>query len=413
MERNKLLIEMTTDLKQRTRLLKKIISLVKNPDARRDIDSIIFKLKNAAVLEKRKGKYYYLREKIMPQRSYSNDRVTQFLRHIARVLFFEVDAHLSNEYYWCELGNGLLIEVQVMLVEMQRDVHKMMTRESKLYVSYNTKSCVLRDPSNRRNYYSNETNKVKDIIKVKLEELLCSGQLYGLINSHSGQPPEYKEGDSDYYYSRDHSIYKLRKHRDTIGCKEIYHNLLKNYHHVKNKIEIEEPPLNNPGRHAEEQLCDRAIRLKKAKRNRGMTFQICGKKRPCKSCAGRMKVYGFIDYNQNSGYFFMDSLWGQLRNSDFPAVEESLILLLRTPCFKSAKDSWSYSYDTDSDSDQEIYEEREVAVKLFEDKYYHPKKEKKNFVGKFHSQEERSQSRNWRSQERRKTRKKKGKRILP
>ena len=276
------------------------------------------------------------------------------------MLFFEVDAHLSNEYYWCEFNRRLLVEVQVMLVEVQEDVHKMMMGESKLYVSYNTKSCVLYEndiiiDGKQRKFYSDETKKVKDIIKVKLEKLLCSGQLHGLINSHSGQPPEHKEGDSDCYY-RDHSLYKLRKHRDTIGCKEIY-NLLKNYHNDKIKIEIEEPS-NNPGRHAEEHLCDRALRLRySTERDRRMTFQICGKKRPCKSCAGRMEACGFIGYNQNSGYFFMDSLREQLRNSDFPAVEESLRLLLRTPCFKSAKDSWSYSYDTDSDSDKEIYED--------------------------------------------------------
>ena len=193
----------------------------------------------------------------------------------------------------------------------------------------------------QRKFFSNETNKVKDIIKAKLEELLCSGQLYGLINSHSGQPPEYREGDSDYYYSRDHSLYKLRKHRYSIDCKEIY-NLQKNYYDDKIKIEIEEPS-NNPGRHAEEHLCDTALRLRySTERDRRMTFQICGKKRPCKSCAGRMEAYcGFIGYNQNSGFFFMNSLRRQLRNSDFLAIEKPLRLLLRTPCFKAAKDSWS------------------------------------------------------------------------
>ena len=175
------------------------------------IQSVQFQPKAASVsrlaelLKVDKDGYTYLeaiRERT--RRSYSNDRVTQFLRHIARVLFFEVDAHLSNEYYWCELNRRLLVEVQVMLVEVQGDVHKMVMRESKLYVSYNTKSCVLYEndiiiDGKQRKFFSNETNKVKDIIKAKLEELLCSGQLFGLIKSHSGQPPEHKEGDSDCY----------------------------------------------------------------------------------------------------------------------------------------------------------------------------------------------------------------------
>ena len=55
------------------------------------------------------------------RRSYSEERITQYLRHIARILYTEVCNFLNETYQWCELESGVLVEVQLMLVERATD----------------------------------------------------------------------------------------------------------------------------------------------------------------------------------------------------------------------------------------------------------------------------------------------------
>ena len=203
-------------------------------------------------------------------------------------------------------------------------------------------------------------------IHEKLEELLLQGHLWKMIHQQSGEPPET-------LFNCNHSLYKLKKHRQHQDCKKIF-NLLES--NGDKNIVVLEPPLGDPSRHAEEQLTDQAIRLHKKSFGTGrrMTFQIRGKKRPCKACHGYMASREIVSYNKKSGFLFLDSLDRQIKNGQYEAVKISLELLLDELCFVSArwlegKDKPISSYDTDSDSDHEKNEAREDAEQSFVEYY--------------------------------------------
>ena len=197
-----------------------------------------------------------------------------------------------------------------------------------------------------------------------------------MIHDQSGQPPEMSDTDglvSNFRYNRNRSLYKLRKHRQHQDCEGIF-NLLGNNEDNNNIVVLE--PTGDPARHAEEQLTDHAIRLHKEsfETGRRMTFQIRGKKRPCKACHGYMASRGIVGYNKKSGYLFIDALIRQLKNRQYEAVKYTLYMLLSKFCWVSASRSergavLNYPYDTDSDSDHEKYEERDNAEQSFVEYY--------------------------------------------
>ena len=191
-----------------------------------------------------------------------------------------------------------------------------------------------------------------------------------------GQPPEVPHFTSDtcertFKYNREHSLYKLKKHRLHDDCKEIlkllennkYNDNEYNNNNTNSNIVVLEPL--NPFRHAEEQLSDQAVKLNNQswRARRKLTFQIRGKKRPCKGCAGYMASRGIIEHNKSSSFLFLDSMANQLRMEDHEPAKRTLQLLLNEDCWMSTKRPEAgvtarYIYDTDSDSDQEKYDLR-------------------------------------------------------
>ena len=67
------------------------------------------------------------------------------------------------------------------------------------------------------------------------------------------------------------------------------------------KIEFVDEGKKYDKKHAEEFLCDKADQLKK---KGNYTFYIYGKRRPCITCAARMKVTGIHHYNEKHGRLF-------------------------------------------------------------------------------------------------------------
>ena len=211
-----------------------------------------------------------------------------------------------------------------------------------------------------------------------------------MIMEQCGQPPEVPDRleyipEKAYNYNRDHSLYKLRKHRQHNDCKEIFKLLENNTRsNNNNNIFVLEPPERDPFRHAEEQLCDRAVELNKQsiKTGRRLTFQIRGKKRPCKACAGYMASRKIIGHNKRSGFVYLDALARQLKMKEYKAANHTLWLILTRYCWMSMRRPEAgmnarYSYDTDSDSDQEKYKGRDHAERLFQ--RYYDRVEKKKF----------------------------------
>ena len=283
------------------------------------IDDIVRRLQDLCeVKETEKFDYYYLHSteysRNKPYSKNHNDRVTQFLRHIARVLYIGVTAVLNERFSEIH-ENDILVEVQIMLVKTQTNVIKDM------FVSFNAKN------TSADFHISKIVDTLNDILK----------NLYDKIDQYSGELPRDKK-------SEDRSLYKLNKHCNGESCKAIF-DFLKLFH--PQSVCVLQPNPNN--RHAEETLCDKAVELREADHN--VRFQIQGKMRPCKSCAGRMKSIGIEKYNRNSGFFFVDCLKKQLQKKDFPAAIKSLELLRDEPCYSSTS-PYLYSYDTGSDTDQ-------------------------------------------------------------
>lgn len=202
-----------------------------------------------------------------------------------------------------------------------------------------------------------------------------------MIMKQCGQPPKLPHftWERTFKYNREHSLYKLKKHRLHDDCKEIFKLLENNTSNNKyddneynnnnhnndtnSNIVVLEPL--NPFRHAEEQLSDQAVKLNNQswRARRKLTFQIRGKKRPCKGCAGYMASRGIIEHNKSSSFLFLDSMANQLRMEDHEPAKRTLQLLLNEDCWMSTKRPEAgvtarYTYDTDSDSDQEKYDLR-------------------------------------------------------
>lgn len=224
-----------------------------------------------------------------------------------------------------------------------------------------------------------------------------------MIMKQCGQPPEVPHFTSDtcertFKYNREHSLYKLKKHRLHDDCKEIlkllenntsnnkyddneYNNNNHNNDTNSNIVVLE--PL-NPFRHAEEQLSDQAVKLNNQswRARRKLTFQIRGKKRPCKGCAGYMASRGIIEHNKSSSFLFLDSMANQLRMEDHEPAKRTLQLLLNEDCWMSTKRPEAgvtarYTYDTDSDSDQEKYDLRDRSERQFLEYYARVEKHSK------------------------------------
>ena len=147
------------------------------------------------LLKKDTNGYSYFNEiEERPVRSYAKDRVAQFLRHISRVLFFDV-----NEQ---DQSNGI-VEVQVMLAKETDEIKK-------LYVSFNTK-------------YEYEHNNYRITSIKNLLENILEG-LYTKICKCSTQ-----SGNGNFSKNRDYSLKKLKRHEERHGdCRKVL-NLFKNY----------------------------------------------------------------------------------------------------------------------------------------------------------------------------------------
>ena len=98
-------------------------------------------------------------------------------------------------------------------------------------------------------------------------------------------------------------------------------------------------------RHAEEFLCDIADKLTK-QNSSPYRFTIYGKKRPCLTCAARMRISKIDVYNQHHGRFFLHAINYMTEEHRF----EALKLLLEGPTHVSQEGITDY--DTDSEEDE-------------------------------------------------------------
>ena len=313
-------------------------------------------------------KYYYLRGiKVRSRKSYQDDRKSQYLRHIAKILFIEVNESLN--LLKPNMEDQILVEVQTMLARDIRGVRK-------LYVSFNTQQ-----------QYESSSDVIMNI-KNKLEDLLHKEKLVQRIRLAS-KPSKRDQLELTFNYK--HFLYKLNLYRDI--CKELFGLLEKQAFiaascDLECGVEIVMPLLDNFQRHAEENLCDKAIHLMKGQKEKGIIeFQIRGRKRPCKSCVGRIESCGIkAIYNERSGFFFMDCLREQLRSCDISAVVKSLEILQKDLCYRSEKtndDTDCFGRDTDSDSDYMVDDDddcKTVTGQEFDNDFEeeHFKKEKNN-----------------------------------
>lgn len=101
------------------------------------------------------------------------------------------------------------------------------------------------------------------------------------------------------------------------------------------------------GIHAEEILCDTADKLRKLFSPK-FEFSIFGRKRPCISCSGRMRVAEIDFYNKNPGYFWVEGIKHQ---SEEAARETLRILMTKVPNVTIEWGTRMKDYDTASDSD--------------------------------------------------------------
>ena len=267
----------------------------------------------------------YIKKKERPKKSYSSDsgRVTQFLRHIARVLYFEVNEDLNKKFTDEMMKDKILVEVQVLLA---KSPPRSSPTKMDLFFAFNARP---------HDDYHEHFKQIKSSLETRIREL------HNEIREHS---PTRKVGDNRVY-----SLYKLKKHLENESCKQIYELLLDMTHCHVLPQNITSHPID---RHAEETLCDKAKEIRKNQNN--MVFQIQGKMRPCKSCAGRMKDLGFINYNKKSGFLFLDCLKRQLQERNYEAAIASLKLLNVVPCYCSISEhSNPYNFDTESDSENE------------------------------------------------------------
>lgn len=99
---------------------------------------------------------------------------------------------------------------------------------------------------------------------------------------------------------------------------------------------------------AEEILCDTAEKLRKRFCEEELEFSIFGRRRPCMSCSGRMRVAEIDFYNKNPGYFWVEDI----RHQSEEAARETLrILMTEVPNVTIEWGTRMRDYDTASDSD--------------------------------------------------------------
>ena len=254
------------------RIIERINELkISDNDNDNDVEKITTTVKRHCTLNQ--DSYLYVHsERERKKKPYSSDRDAQFLRHIARVLYIQVNYDLNEKYPM--FYNEILVEVQIMLATTNQNTKRM-------FVSFNAK------PKNNGN---DSDSDVVTFILTKLKALL-DGELRETIDRSSGKLPENSDSKN---YDHKYSLYRLKRHKE--DCNEVYQLL-------NNSVEVLPPtPID---RHAEETLCDKAVELRGVSENSNMRFQIQGKMRPCKSCAGRMKSIGIEKYNRNSGFFLL------------------------------------------------------------------------------------------------------------
>ena len=94
-----------------------------------DVEEITTTVKKNCTLNQ--DSYLYVHsERERKKKPYSSDRDTQFLRHIARVLYIQVNYDLNEKYPM--FYNEILVEVQIMLATTNQNTKRM-------FVSFNAK----------------------------------------------------------------------------------------------------------------------------------------------------------------------------------------------------------------------------------------------------------------------------------
>ena len=254
------------------------------------------------------------------------DETVQFLRHVARVLYYQILPKFYKIYIDTIAEKINLQEVQIMLVEKGLSPWK-------VFVAFSP-----RPPK----------NKILDSIKeIKKDSLLIGPE--GFKNEYL------RENEVAFRYS----VGKLKKMmKNNPRLQDIWDLLESSDESSDKKINFIEHNYSqsvNYRRHAEEYLCDKAEDLRKTERNNGLEFYIYGKKRPCMTCAGRMKHSRIDHFNQRPGLIFPYAFNEQL-NFKPDAAKESLKLIQTTPSHITFVGNKTYgaSYDTDSENEDEI-----------------------------------------------------------